>query len=469
MLKRILSIVLALSLVFGISTLPSQASHSKPSIKVDGVTLELEDEIYINEEGTIMLPLRNIFEKLNYKVKWSGKEEKVEISKGSEEIDLKIGDSNTILKKAKTFMPLELLSNRTNLVIGLDNNQQIIKINNPKDNFEEYFEKSKDQSLRTKLNHYMKSLEENQNFYGSVLVAKEGKILLKEGYGLADLHQKTENRSGTKFAIGSITKQITAMGIMQLVEKDLIKVEDKISKYIPNVPYGDEISIQNLLTHTSGLVNYTSLNEFLLGNIKNKEPIDLVKLIKDSTLQFQPGEKWEYNNTGYLLLGMIIENVSEKTFEDYITENIFNPLNMKDTGMSYGKNKEIPDASPHIGHLEVQPIDDELVLSQSYGAGNIYSTVEDLYRWDRALNTEKLVKKETLNKIFEEHIDTQQGPSYGYGWMIKDTENGKEIYHGGNTFGYSSNIARFIDEDLTVIVLTNKGLYDVEKLTNNLL
>lgn len=468
MLKKLLSLILTFSLILGMFTLPSEASQPQPTVKLNGIALELEDEVYTNEKGKIMVPLRNIFEELNYEVKWNGKEEKIKIFHDSGEIELGIGDSDTILKKARTFMPLEFLSNRTNLILGLDNNEQIIKINNPKKNVEGYFEMTKDENIKTELNDYMKSLEENKNFYGSVLVAKDGKVLLNNGYGFADLNQKTKNKSGTKFAIGSVTKQFTAMGIMQLVEQDLIKVDDKISKYIPSAPYGDKITIHNLLTHTSGLVNYTNLNEFLTGNIKNKKPIELIEIIKDLPLEFQPGERFEYNNTGYLLLGMIIENVSEKPFEDYLKENIFNPLNMKDTGISYGKNNETPDSTPYVGHLEVQPIDDKLLLSQAYGAGNMYSTVEDLYRWDRALNTEKLVKKETLDKIFKGHTPITEEVSYGYGWMIEDTENRREIYHGGNTFGYSSNIARYIDEDLTVIILTNKGISDVERLTNAL-
>lgn len=139
---------------------------------------------------------------------------------------------------------------------------------------------------------------------------------------------------------------------------------------------------------------------------------------------------------------------------------------MSNTGICYGENNELYDATPYSGYLEVVPVDDELVLTQAYGAGNIYSTAEDLYRWDRALKTEQLVKKETLDKIFAEHVAISDGVSYGYGWMI--TDNGKQIMHGGNTFGFTSNIARYIDEDLTIIILTNNGYFDVSSLTESL-
>lgn len=466
MLKKLLSIILAFSLVLGIVPMALADSQIKPTIKLNGINVELKDEVYLNEQGKIMLPLREIIESLGYEVKWEAKDQSVTILNETESIKLAVGDKNTIIKESKTFMPLQLLSDSMNLIIGLDNKNNIIKINQPKKNVEDFFQKSNDQKINNKLNDYMKALEKSENFSGTVLVAKDGKVLLNQAYGFADFNQNIENKSETTFAIGSITKQITAMGIMQLVEKDLIKVEDKISKYIPSAPHGDKITIHNLLTHTSGLKNYTSLSEFLTLDLKNKNQQDMMNLIKDLPLNFEPGEDFEYSNTNYLLLGMIIENITEKPLEDYLKENIFDPLNMKDTGISYGKDNETPDATPYTGYLEVQPIDDELILTQAYGAGNIYSTVEDLYRWDRSLYTEKLIKKETLNEMFKSHIDIGNNVGYGYGWMIEDTELGKVIYHGGNTFGFSSNIARYTDKDLTVIILTNKGGSILTELTN---
>ena len=469
MLKRLLSIVLSFALLLGVFAMPLEASEPKHIIKLEGTSLDLKNEIYTDEEGKIMIPLRQVLEELDYEVKWNSEDKSINISNKLQNLNFKIGELNSVLRLSKTYIPLELLSDSLNLIVGLDNKQQIIKIGQPKVSQENFFGMTEKDTIKTNLNDYMKALEKNQNFYGSVLVAKDGKVLINAGYGFADFKQGTKNKPGTKFAIGSITKQFTAMGIMQLVEKDLIKVEDKISKYIPNAPHGDKITIHNLLTHTSGLVNYTNTNEFISADIQNKDPMVMVNIIKDFPLAFEPGERFEYTNTNYLLLGMIIENVTEESFGDYLQANIFNPLNMNDTGISYIENSEIPDATPYVGHLEVQPIDDELTLTQSYGAGNIYSTVEDLYRWNQALKTEKLVKKETLDKIFKEHIPMTEESSYGYGWMIEDTELGKEIYHGGNTFGFSSNIVRYIDENLTVIILSNKGVFDVSKLTNTLI
>ena len=481
MSKRLISSILLISLLLGTPAIILGASQPKFKVILDDETVSLENQVYINEKGQIMCPLREIAEKLRYKVNWNNKDKSINMSKESDIIKLKIGENNVnvngenmklkshpIVNSDKTFVTVEFLDNALNLIIGWDSKQQILRINQPKENNETYFSMTKDKGIADELDAYMKALEKHQNFHGSVLVAKEGKVLLNQGYGFADLKENTQNKPQTRFAIGSMTKQFTAMAIMQLNEKDLLNVEDKVSKYLPDLPNGDLITIHNLLTHTSGLVNYTDLNEFLGLDLDNKDPMVAVNLIKDMPLEFKPGEEFRYSNTNYVLLGIIIEKVTGMPFEDYLEKNIFTPLNMMNTGICYGKNNELHHATPYTGYLEVVPIDDKLVLTQTYGAGNMYSTIEDLYRWDRALKTEKLVKKETMDKIFKEHIALPEVGSYGYGWMIADTDMGKKISHGGNTMGFSSNIARYPDEDLVVIILTNNGYYNTEDLTDTL-
>lgn len=481
MFKRLLSVVLAICLVLGMSTITLGVSQPKPCTMVNGTIISLEDEVYLSEEGLIMCPLRELAEKMEYLVTWNGKDRSVTLTKDSESIKLIIGESkisankenmdinsSPIIKEGKTYVPVELFSKALNLVIGWDNKQQVLKINQPKENKEDFFTMSKDEKLQDELDTYMEALQKHHNFHGSVLVAKDGKVLLNKGYGFANFEQNTMNKSQTKFAIGSMTKQVTAMAIMQLNEQGLIDVEDTVSKYLPDFPNGDLITLHNLMTHTSGLKNYTEIKEFLTLKPESKDPMTVIDLIKDMPLEFEPGKEFRYSNTNYTLLGIIIEKVTNMSFEDYLQKNIFVPLNMSNTGICYGKNNELYDATPYSGYLEVVPVDDELVLTQAYGAGNIYSTVEDLYRWDRGLKTEQLVKKETLDKIFAEHVAISEGASYGYGWMIADTDNGKQILHGGNTFGFTSNIARYIDEDLTIIILTNNGYFDVSSLTESL-
>ncbi len=476
MSKRLLSIVLAITLIFGMAVTAFSASQPV-SILLNGV--EASKEAYVNEEGRVMVPLRQISEELGYIVMWNNTEKSVMISNESEVVKLKIGESSitvneegiimsskAIIREGKTFVPIELFSKALDLIVGWDNKHQVLNINQPIENTEEFFANSTDETTSNKLDTYMKVLEKNKDFQGSILVAKEGNILLNQGYGFSDIEQNTMNKSQTKFAIGSVTKQFTAMAIMQLSEKGLINVEDKLSKYLPDFPNGDLITIHNLLTHSSGIVNFTDLPEFYTLSPDSRGPMNILNLVKDQPLMFNPGESFSYNNTNYLILGILVDKLSEMSYEDYLQRNIFEPINMDNTGICYGENNELHDASAYSGHLEVFPIDDEVLLRGAHGAGSMYSTVEDLYRWDQALKTEKLVKKETMDQIFTEHIAMPGAGSYGYGWMISDSGIGKTIFHGGNTLGFTSNLVRFTDIDLTIIILSNKGYYDTTKLTN---
>lgn len=481
MLKRFISMFLVFSLLLAMP-MTVLANPNNIRVKLNDTEALLESEIYFNEKGQLMCPLREIAEELGYIINWNDEDKSVEILKEEHVVKLNIDkekilindeefylNSTVILKDGKTFVPVEFFSNALNLIVGWDSKSNSLKIRQPRINTEDYFKISENQSITDELNSYMETLQKNRNFHGNVLVAKNGEILLNAGYGFADFHQNTTNKSQTRFAVGSITKQFVSMAIMQLYEKGLIDVEDKISKYLPDFPQGDSITIHNLLIHTSGLVNFTDLPEFYLLDLERADPMTVVNLIKDLPLQFQPGEKYSYCNTNYLLLGIIVEKVSGMTYEEYLHENIFKPLNMKDTGILFGENNEIYDATAYAGFLEVIPVDDEILLRHAYGAGNIYSTVEDIYRWDRALKTDKLVEKETLDKIFTGHMAISEEDYYGYGWIITDTGLGKMVSHGGGTLGFTAYIARFIDEDLTIIILTNNQGYDVTNLTNTLI
>ncbi|MDR7856761.1 serine hydrolase [Tissierella sp.] len=478
MLKRLLSVLLVFTMIFAMAS-TSLATPQAISFSLNGT--EFSNGVYVNEEKIVMLPLRQISEELGYTVTWNNLERSVTLSKESDVIEIKIGESiinanggslemgsKAIIKEGKTFVPVELFSNPLDLIVGWDNKHQILNINEAIENTEEFFNISTDEAISNSLETYMKALEKNQNFYGSVLVAKEGNILLNEGYGFANFEQNTLNKSQTKFAIGSVTKQFTAIAIMQLSEKGLINVEDKLSKYLPDFPNGDSITIHNLLTHSSGLANFTELPEFYALSLDSQGPMDILNLVKDKPLIFSPGDEFIYNNTNYLILGILIEKLSEMTYEDYLHENIFVPIGMNNTGVSYGKDKDLYDATAYSGYLDLVPIDDEILLRGAHAAGSMYSTVEDLYRWDQVLYTEKLVKNETKDQIFKEHIAMPGAGSYGYGWMISDSGIGKIIFHGGNTLGLTANIVRLIDVDLTIIILSNTGYYDTTKLTNTL-
>lgn len=481
MSKKLVSILLIFTLLFSMSSISMGAPGANPRLVLDNKNLSLEQEIYLNDSKQIMVPLRAVAEKLNYVLSWNNTDKCIELKNSSRTVKLKIGKPNVsidnieislssapVLKNDKTFIPVEVFSKALGLIVGWDTVSGKLNITQPKENKEEFFQISKEDKIIQELETYINALIEKENFHGSILVAQGGKLLINSGYGLADFSQNTLNKPGTRFAIGSVSKQFTAMAIMQLVEKNLISLDDKVSKYIPKMPHADLITIKNLLTHTSGLENFTNVNGFFLINSEKTTPKDMLDLIKDLPLEYTPGDGFKYSNTNYLVLGMIVEKITDMSLENYLDKNIFTPLNMTNTGTAYGESNNIHDATAYAGYLDVVPIDDSTLLKKAFGAGNLYSTVEDLYRWDRALNTEKIVKKETLAKIFTEYIDVTDDVNYGLGWMIEQTEKGKEIYHGGNTLGFTSNIARYIDEDLTVIVLTNNGYYDVEAVTEDL-
>lgn len=480
MKKRILSLVLVISMVIGISAVSMGQSGVNPSIEVNDKPISQEKESYLDESGVLMVPLRSVAEKLDYSVNWNNEDRSVTLSKLDQEVILKIGnkevningeiqtiENTPVIKEYKTYVPAELLSKSLDLVLGWNSKKQNLRIRDIESNNEEIFNTRKDKEIQEKLNSYMMALEEYENFHGSILVAKGGEILLNEGYGYSDFAQNIENKPQTRFSIGSVTKQFAAFSALNLSEQGKLNVDDTISKYMPEFPNGDKITIHNLLTHTSGLKNYTDLPEFFTVDTTNKDPMEMLNLIKDMELVFKPGETFQYSNTNYLLLGIIIEKITGETFEEYL-DHIINPLNMKNTGLIYGEKGGVNDATPYTGFLEVTETDDDIVLTQAYAAGSMYSTAEDLYRWDRAIKKGEVLGEETLKEIFKEHIDIPGGGSYGYGWMISDTDMGKEIYHGGNTIGSTSYIGRLIDEDITIIILTNSWAYDTNDLKNNL-
>lgn len=293
-------------------------------------------------------------------------------------------------------------------------------------------------------------------FSGSVLIAKKGKILLSKGYGLANTTSTISNSPTTKFKLASVSKQFTAMAIMILQEKGKLNTEDKLTKYIPDYPNGDKITIHHLLTHTSGIPNVTALPVFdsIKGNPHTLEQV--IALTKNKPLEFEPGSKFNYSNSGYILLTYIIETASGKKYGDYLKETIFDPLGMKNSGL-YPSNGILKNAA--IGYTE----SNEGLVPAPYidmtipaGAGALYSTVEDLFLWDQALYTEKLVKKETMEKIMTVYKD-----NYAYGWMVTKYKDHKKFYHGGGIEGFNTVINRFTDDELCIIILKNVDNYQL--------
>ncbi|MEY8763119.1 MULTISPECIES: serine hydrolase [Clostridium] len=460
------------------STTQAVSNDTEFTVSIDGKNIPSKYvQPYQDSNSTVMVSLNVFSGKLNGNLKVGTNT--AEFITPTYTINLKnsnkkisVNNNNIILSTApiiKTnfvFVPLEFFSRIFGKTINWDNSTKSIKITTP----EKVQINQESSYISQKLDAYLSALQNTDNFHGSVLAARNGKILLDKGYGKSDFQQNIQNTQNTTFPIGSMTKQFTAMAIMQLVEKGLINTGDPISKYIPDFPRGDTITIGNLLTHSSGIVNCTNLPEFWSMNQYSLGDINKVMdIFKNKPLEFKPGSNFSYSNSGYILLGYIITKVSKMSYEDYLQKNIFQPLDMKNTGLSYNGSEKMYSSTGYGGYLDVYSVNDEATLKGTYGAGCLYSSTEDLYKWDRALYTEKLVKKSTLDNIFSDHMAmTSSGPYYGYGWMLSNGKYGRKIYHGGNTVGFTSNIARYPDKNLTIIILTNVGYYNINPLNDTL-
>ncbi|MGL1893969.1 MAG: beta-lactamase family protein [Spirochaetaceae bacterium] len=307
-------------------------------------------------------------------------------------------------------------------------------------------------TIEKEVDSYIETFSEYKAFHGSILIASGDNILVRKGYGMANVEHEVKNNSNTKFRIGSMTKQFTAMAILILQEKGLLNISDNIDQYIPNCPESwKEITIHQLLTHTSGIPNFTSFPEYMDVMKKEHSVLQIMSLFMDKSLKYTPGKFFSYSNSGYIVLGYIIEKVSNKKYEDYLNEHIFKKIGMKNTG--YDHNKEIIKNRATGYYFNGTQNADYIHMSVPHAAGALYSTVEDLYLWDRALYTDKIVNKKSLDSMFTNYIG-----SYGYGWKINETQsNSKLIEHDGMINGFSSYIGRYIDDDLVLIILSNDG------------
>ena len=307
-------------------------------------------------------------------------------------------------------------------------------------------------------------------FNGSVLVAERGKVIYKKGFGLANREWNIPNKPDTKFRLGSITKQFTSMLILQLVEQGKIDIQGKLSDYLPyyRKDTGSQVTIHHLLTHSSGIPSYTSIPNFFEEISRDPYPVaDFVKKYCSGDLQFEPGSRYVYNNSGYFLLGAIIEEITGKTYEDVLDENIFHPLGMHDSG--YDRHSPIISnrASGYSNEFEGYTNAPYLDISLPYAAGSLYSTAEDLYIWDQALYTEKMLSAEMKELMFTPHL-----ANYGYGWGIREKslpeseEKLTSISHGGGINGFNTLIERLVDEKHLVVLLNNTPQANLGQMSN---
>ena len=313
-----------------------------------------------------------------------------------------------------------------------------------------------------KIDALLKQYYDYGQFNGSVLVAEKGKVIYKKGFGMANMEWAIPNQPDTKFRIGSVTKQFTATLILQLVEEGKIKLDGKLSDYLPDYrkETGDKVTIHQLLNHTSGIPSYTSRPDFFAEVSRNPYGVtDFVKKHASGDLEFKPGSKFSYNNSGYFLLGAIIEKVTGKSYETVLKERILDPLGMTNTGYDHHavilqKRASGYEKTP-AGYANAAYLD----MSLPYAAGSIYSTVEDLYKWEQSLYEDKIISAESKKLMFTPGLS-----NYGYGFIIADVPIGKTdqktkvIQHGGGINGFNSLLTRLVDKQQTVILLDNVGL-----------
>jgi len=281
---------------------------------------------------------------------------------------------------------------------------------------------------------------------GSILIAKGGKIVFAKGYGFADRENNIRNTPETIFRIGSITKPITAIAIMQLDERNELNINDPLNRYLKDFPNGDKITIYNLLTHSSGLPSY----DWTRCNNKPQELEVVINWVRELTPQSEPGERFMYGNSTYALLTYIIEKVSGMKYEDYLQENIFIPCDMKNTGL-YSMNR--PPENMAFGYSRIDYDGFKIVnrpCPLARGDGDLYSTVIDLCKLDMAICNDNLVSSKSRGQIFKPFRD-----SYGLGWYIEELHGEKVVYHPGGLLGYMGNMRIFEDGEVIVLNLFN--------------
>jgi CubicO group peptidase (beta-lactamase class C family) len=316
---------------------------------------------------------------------------------------------------------------------------------------------NKNYHIHRTIDNYLHNIE----FNGSILVSKEGKIILNKGYGWADFEQNKLNEPDTIFNIASLTKQFTAMAIMQLEERGKLNVQATIDKYISNYPYGNQVTIHHLLSNTSGIPDFTGATDFLETINESVSLAENKIKYKEKPLISEPGSRYSYHNSasGYLLLGLIIERVSGLSYSDYLQEYIFTPLKMNDTGYNMSSNLSQDKHSQGYFSDQYSPnYESQIDMSIPQAAGGLYSTVQDLYLWDQALYTEELIDTESLRRMHTPNLD-----HYAYGWAVSK-EQEEVYYHFGGISGYRSMILRNVQDKSTIIILSNIQQLEIAKV-----
>jgi len=316
--------------------------------------------------------------------------------------------------------------------------------------------------LSADLDKTFQDMSTANQFSGSVLIAKDGRVILSKAYGFANREKNIPNTVQTKFRIYSMTQQFTAMAILLLQQQEKLNVKDKLCTYLSGCPESwKPITIHQLLTHTSGIPD--NLNTSSVQDVTSSAPLEkMIADAKTQPLENQPGVWFNYENMDYVLLGKIIEAVSGQSFESFLKQNIFDPLKMSNTGYDHNQTDLA------IGYVDQTATAAPLNMWLMFSAAGLYSTVEDLYRWDQALNTNELLPQKTSDLMFTSYVQSdREGYGYGYGWYIS-LDKPLIQKHPGHGNGFDTTIRRYVDDKVTMIILTNREDNDMPNIADSI-
>ncbi len=305
--------------------------------------------------------------------------------------------------------------------------------------------------LELRIDAYVTPYVQSNNFSGTILIAQGGRVLVRKGYGMANFELTVPNMPETVFHVASISKSFTAAAVILLEQGGLLKISDPLTKFIPDYPHGEEITIHHLLVHTSGIPNINSFPDYDDKSLYTHNLDDIISWFKHKPLEMKPGERYRYSNSNYNLLAKIIEIVAGQSYGEYLQKNIFEPLRMEDTAHDDDPSALIPCRAHGYMPARAQDLENAppLVWSIKTGNGSIYTTVDDLFKWDRALYGDKLLNQASRQKIF-----TDYGHGVGYGWFIRKDKSHHYAIN-GRAPGFSSSLERFVDDDVCIIITSN--------------